>query len=62
MSKRCAKEFKREFTGWYKAMTHENFDKANSTTINKIYAEYNLCELNEKSKKTVKALDVEVCN
>ena len=38
-------------------MTLESFHKANKKTINKIYAEYNLCELNEKSEKTGKYLD-----
>ena len=57
ISKRYIKELKRELTEWQKAMTLESFHKASKKTINKIYAKYNLCELNEKSEKTGKCLD-----
>ena len=42
--------------------THERVDKASDETINKTYAEYKQCELNEKGEKTGKALFKHVIN
>ena len=42
--------------------THGRVDKASDETINKKYAEYWQCELNEKGKKTGKALGKHVIN
>ena len=42
--------------------THERVDKASDETINKKYAEYKQRELNEKGKKTGKALGKHVIN
>ena len=42
--------------------THGRVGKANDETINKTYAEYKQCELNEKYEKTGKALGKHVIN
>ena len=42
--------------------TQEKEDKASDETINKTYAEYKQCELNEKGEKTGKALGKHVIN
>ena len=42
--------------------THGSVDKASNEIINKRYAEYKQPELNEKGKKTGKALDKHVIN
>ena len=42
--------------------THERVDKASDKTINKTYGEYKQSELNEKGKKTGKALGKHVIN
>ena len=42
--------------------THEKLDKASDETINKTYAEYKKRELNEKGKKTGKALGKHIVN
>ena len=42
--------------------THGRVDKANDEIINKTYAEYRQCELNEKGEKTGKALGKHVIN
>ena len=42
--------------------TYERVDKASDKTINKTYAEYRQCELNEKRERTGKALGKHVIN
>ena len=42
--------------------THEKVDKASDEIINKTYAEYKQCELNQKGEKTGKALAKNVIN
>ena len=42
--------------------THGRVDNASDETINKTYAEYKQCELNEKYEKTGKALGKHVIN
>ena len=42
--------------------THKRVDKASDEIIGKMYTEYKECELNEKGKKTGKALDKHVIN
>ena len=42
--------------------THGRVDKASDEVINKTYAEYRQCELNEKGEKTGKALGKHVIN
>ena len=42
--------------------TQEKVDKASDKTINKTYAEYKQCELNEKGEKTGKALGKHAIN
>lgn len=44
-----------------KEWKHERIGKASDKTINKIYAEYKQCELNEKGEKTEKSLS-QACN
>ena len=41
-----------------KKSTHERVDKASNKTINKTYAEYRQCELNEKRERTGKATGI----
>ena len=42
--------------------THGRVDKASDEIVNKTYAEYRQCELNEKGEKTGKALGKHVIN
>ena len=42
--------------------TYGRVDKANDEIINKTYAEYKQCELNEKGEKTAKALEKHAIN